>query len=485
MKTYKIKYGGYFDKTTDKDNKVPADFRPIIFNNFFSNNINLRFKNKYLDFDYYYHRDNYDIESKETVEMFLKNPDAIDCALNLISFWIINLFNYDNKNKNSNCVSYDSYFVNKEYWNNYYCLNSNNINTFLEDYPNIISYFSDENIKYSGIGDVLLGQDNYHLFSLGPIFKENPAFMEKFSIITSGIEDSAKNLINLGSLKSLYTSMTTNPTDFLTNAVTQSIDKGLKNKNKIINFMESDFSNKPRFYYIKKEKNLKIYLKHTYFKKYFTNKDQIDYNKLYFIHNFSETISDYTNSFKKYFGNNSNLLEDKKNNNNNYHITQNSLKKIKYKINEINKQINLLDQEIKNKNIEFEEFENTESHKDHNDIIIFLNKKKNSLKEASKYLENYLEEWEKNAFTKEDIINASHILRQACYIHKIRMLIYINYDKNDKNDDFYKTYKETIKTQLTVSKLKQPIFTNIIKDNINPILYGIEKFLQTKTDSLR
>ena len=49
------------------------------------------------------------------------------------------------------------------------------------------------------------------------------------------------------------------------------------------------------------------------------------------------------------------------------------------------------------------------------------------------------------------------------------MLIYINYDKNDKNDDFYKTYKETIKTQLTVSKLKQPIFTNIIKDNINTI----------------
>jgi hypothetical protein len=509
MKSYKIKYGGYYQKSEDKfdDNeehlKEPLDYRPIIFNNIYSKNINIEFKKRYLDFDYYYHRDNYDILSRETVETFLNNPDAIDCALNLISFWISNLFSRSSNDKESKCTS-DSYFVNKKYWENYSCLNSSNIDTFLNEYENIVKYFSDENTKFGGIGDVLLKQDNFHYFSLGPIFKENPTLMNKLAETSSLIKDNTKSLLSLDKLKSLYSDVVENPTDFVESTASKAITKVVENNKEIINFMETDFFNKPKFYYIKDEKNLKIYLKHIYFKKYFTNKDQRDYDKLYFIHNFSETISDYTNSLNKYFFNEK--LSKKNENKNNFHITQTSLIKIKKKIEEIEYNIVLLNREIDNKKNQIEFLIDQENGKETNDsldettdigtedqvnekkleahkkILDFKIKKKDSLIKAKKYLEDYLKKWEKNAFSNEDIIDASHILRQACYIHKIRMLIYINY-----NIAFSKIegFKDTIKTQLTVSKIKQPVFTNIIKDKVYPILYGIEDFIENKTDFIR
>ena len=143
----------------------------------------------------------------------------------------------------------------------------------------------------------------------------------------------------------------------------------------------------------------------------------------------------------------------------------------------------------------------------------------NTLNDAKKFLDNTKKDLDKNKFLDEDLVNAAHILRQACYIHKIRMLIYINYPpeinnfidfeksnfiKNKENHDFlfikydsyknnypndinkWEKYKKTIETQKYIGKfIKQKPFKNKIKDIVTPIIHLIEDKIDNFSESLR
>ena len=60
-----MKYKINYKKNKTFVNKLDSNFKflPIIKNNFFDYDTNKRFKDLYLDFDYYYHRDGYNNET--------------------------------------------------------------------------------------------------------------------------------------------------------------------------------------------------------------------------------------------------------------------------------------------------------------------------------------------------------------------------------------------------------------------------------------
>lgn len=150
-----MKYKINYKKNITFVNKLDSNFKfqPIIKNNFFNNDTNKRFKDLYLDFDYYYHRDEYNNETKETVKNFMLQKDAVNSALNLISFWTINLAG-------------DSLYKKSEVNNGAIYIDNNDNFKFNE---NILKIFS--NIGNYGIMDSIKGTSNTNMFtSKGPLY---------------------------------------------------------------------------------------------------------------------------------------------------------------------------------------------------------------------------------------------------------------------------------------------------------------------------
>jgi hypothetical protein len=465
MKSYKIKYGGYYKKNHINTNiKIPLNFRPIIENNFFDIDINQKFKEKYLDFDYYYHRDGYDIDTIETVEKFMESPDAVNSAVKLISFWITKLWNKTifSEYKN-NCTN------NPE---NYVCLNPKRMLYLIDNHPNIIRLFSDMGTGF-GIGDWALGQGNINLFGRGPIFQEQNL---KNTVPTTAISLTYLYAPYLAAASALYTSS--------------------KIADKLAKYF-AIIADSDKLYYIKNDNDMFHYIKYTFLTKHATKQEKEYYkNNMTYIQGYLEKYITGIDTTEK----------------SNYHASISRMQNIENNIKEIDNEIVEKENEIRNLTYHSS---NTNSEviekKKIRDIIYDLDN-------AKKFLITTKDQLDKDKFLDNDLINAAHILRQACYIHKIRMLIYINYpeelnnyieienstflkeDKknNNKMSEIYKKYQnnypknkwtkvlQTVRTQNYIGKnVVQKSFKNKIKDLVTPIIHLIENKIDNISDNLR
>ena len=466
MKSYKINYGGYYKKNKiDNDSLLNLNLRPIIENNFFDLETNKKSKEKYLDFDYYYHRDNYELDSIESVEKFMEDTNAVNSAVKLISFWISKLWGESNFSESKD-------FCDDE---NTVCLDPKKINNLINDYPNIIRLFSDIGTGW-GIGDLALGQGSLNLFGRGPIFQESKLSdqIKRVGLIgTAGVGLMGYGLLLTSSIEALSI------------GTSKALDKILEVMDKL-----------PKLYYIKDYEHMYYYIKYMFFSKHATKEEKEFYkNNMKYIQNF----------FQKWTG----TIDTTENNN--YHASIS-------RINNINKNISQIDKEIYQKKNEINNLNYHKTSNNYENEIDDLRNQINTLNDAKKFLDNTKKDLDKNKFLDEDLINAAHILRQACYIHKIRMLIYINYpeelnnyieienstflkeDKknNNKMTEIYKKYQynypknkwtkvlQTVRTQNYIGKnVVQKSFKNKIKDLVTPIIHLIENKIDNISDNLR